>query len=247
VDGIARRGGIKPANAPSAEFAHAPSLDRVVWNGLAGRQAAFAEGGAAARRYRPDIIPFGAARDRSTESLAALASLIKPGEVVVQVETEAPALPPGLVGIRSGDLVQMVLTDAPVAVADARIEMLGEADAAEMLALAQLTEPGPFTLKARALGTFYGIRTGGRLVAMAGERTKIDGHSEVSGVCSHPDFRGRGLARLLSIFVTRRILDRGETPYLHGWADNAAAIRLYETIGFTVRAELKLLAAMKAG
>jgi hypothetical protein len=147
-------------------------LNRVVWNALAGRQAAFAEGGAAARRYRPDIIPFGAVRDRSTESLAALASLIKPGEVVVQVETEAPALPPGLVGVRSGDLVQMVLTDAPVAVADARIEMLAEADATEMLALAQLTEPGPFTLKARALGTFYGIRSGGRLVAMAGERMK---------------------------------------------------------------------------
>jgi predicted GNAT family acetyltransferase len=220
-------------------------LDRVVWNALAGRQAAFAEGGAAARRYRSDIIPFGAARDRSTESLAALASLIKPGEVVVQVETEVPTLPPGLVGVRSGDLVQMVLTDAPVAVADARIEMLAEADAAEMLALAQLTEPGPFTLKARALGTFYGIRIGGRLAAMAGERMKIDGHSEVSGVCSHPDFRGRGLARLLSIFVTQKILARGETPYLHAWADNASAIGLYETIGFKVRAHFHALLAMR--
>lgn len=222
-------------------------LDRVVWNALTGPHAKFAEGGATARRYRPDIIPFAASADRSAESLAALAALPRPGEVVVLVETEPPLLPPGLASARTGDVVQMMLRREPDAMEDARIEPLTEADAAEMLALAKLTEPGPFTLKAQALGTFYGIRIDGRLAAMTGERMKVAGFGEVSGVCTHPDFRGRGLARVLSVFVTRRILARGETPFLHAWADNTAAIRLYEQIGFTVRAELKLLAAMKPG
>jgi len=220
-------------------------LDRLVWNALTGRHAKFAEGGALARRYRPDIIPFAAARDTRAESLAALAALPEPGEVMVMWDFAPPPLPPGLVTARTGTVVQMVLTREPEAIDDPRVAALSEADAAAMLALAQLTEPGPFTLKAQALGTFYGIRLDGRLAAMAGERMKVDGFSEVSGVCTHPDFRGRGLARLLSVIVTRQILARGETPFLHAWADNAAAIRLYEQIGFTARTRLSLLAAAR--
>jgi ribosomal protein S18 acetylase RimI-like enzyme len=222
-------------------------LDRVAWNALTGPHAKFAEGGALAKRYRPDIIPFAATVDDSAESLAALAALPKPGEVMVMWDRQEPPLPPGLVKTRTGDVVQMMLTREPEAMDDARIEALTEADAEEMLALAKLTEPGPFTLKAQALGTFYGIRIDGRLAAMTGERMKVDGFGEVSGVCTHPDFRGKGLARILSVLVARKILARGETPFLHAWADNVGAIRLYEQIGFTVRAELKLLAAMKPG
>jgi ribosomal protein S18 acetylase RimI-like enzyme len=222
-------------------------LDRVAWNALNGPHAKFAEGGALAKRYRPDIIPFAAAVDNSAESLAALAALPKPGEVMVMWDRQEPPLPPGLVKARTGDVVQMVLTREPEAMDDARIEALTEADAEEMLALAKLTEPGPFTLKAQALGTFYGIRIDGRLAAMTGERMKVDGFGEVSGVCTHPDFRGRGLARILSVLVARKILARGETPFLHAWADNVGATRLYEQIGFSVRAELKLLAAAKPG
>ena len=107
-----------------------------------------------------------------------------------------------------------------------------------ILALAKLTQPGPFTLRAQALGDFFGVRIDGRLAAMAGERMKQEGYAELSGVCAHPDFRGRGLARLLSVFVARRILARGETPYLHAWADNIAAIGLYDSIGFQTRTML---------
>jgi predicted GNAT family acetyltransferase len=131
--------------------------------------------------------------------------------------------------------VQMVLKRAPPRVSDARIARLTDADAAEMLELATLTKPGPFTLRAQALGDFYGIREDGRLIAMAGERMKQEGFTEISGVCAHPDFRRRGLARLASIFVAHRILERGETPYLHAFATNAAAIDLYEAIGFKLR------------
>ena len=104
-----------------------------------------------------------------------------------------------------------------------------------MFELATLTRPGPFSLRAQALGAFFGVKENGRLVAMAGERFKQDGFSEISGVCTHPDFRRRGLSRLLSRFVAHRILKRGETPYLHAFATNAAAIGLYKSIGFELR------------
>ena len=213
-------------------------LDRPIWNALATRHAELAEGGALARRYDPSIVPFAAARDDSRESLAALAALPRPGEFMALAEPDAVAPPPGFVVVRAGPAVQMTLARAPDPVADARIERLTETDAAEMLALAGLTQPGPFTLRAQALGDFFGVRIDGRLAAMAGERMKQEGYAELSGVCAHPDFRGRGLARLLSVFVARRILARGETPYLHAWADNVAAIGLYDSIGFQTRTML---------
>jgi predicted GNAT family acetyltransferase len=224
----------------------AHTLDRPAWNALTGPHAALAEGGALARRYPPDIVPFAASRDDSAESLAALAALPRPDQVMVLVETHVPAVPPGLVAVRSGQITQMILARTPAPVADERIEPLGEADAAEMLALARLTEPGPFTLKAQALGTFFAIRIDGRIAAMAGERMKHEGFAELSGVCAHPDFRGRGLARLLSVFVTHRILARGETPFLHAWDNNRPAITLYETIGYELRTRLNLVAVRKA-
>ncbi|TGU85202.1 GNAT family N-acetyltransferase, partial [Mesorhizobium sp. M00.F.Ca.ET.151.01.1.1] len=97
----------------------------------------------------------------------------------------------------------MITGQALQTVADPRIEQLTRQDAAEMLALASLTKPGPFTLEALSLGEFWGVKIDGRLAAMAGERMKQPGYSELSGVCSHPDFRGGGLARLLSLFVAK--------------------------------------------
>jgi predicted GNAT family acetyltransferase len=113
-------------------------------------------------------------------------------------------------------------------------------DAAEMLALAELTRPGPFTLRAQALGTFWGVKSDGRLIAMAGERLKQLGFTELSGVCTHPEFRGRGLGRTLSVFVANQIAARGEVPYLHSYATNADAISLYESIGFRIRTTLNV-------
>ena len=106
---------------------------------------------------------------------------------------------------------------------------------ADMLELATLTRPGPFLPRTHELGSFVGIRSSGKLVAMAGERLKVPGFTEISGVCTDPDFRGRGYAGILSRIVATRISERGETPFLHAWASNAAAIRLYEELGFRHR------------
>jgi ribosomal protein S18 acetylase RimI-like enzyme len=220
-------------------------LDRPVWSALTTRHAALAEGGDLARRYDPSIVPFAAARDDSGESLAALAALAGPGESLLLLQADAIALPRGFVTVTAAAGVQMVLRHPPPKAADARIERLTDADAADMLALARLTRPGPFSLRAQALGAFWGVRENGRLVAMAGERMKQEGVTEISGVCTHPDFTGRGLARLLSVFVAHRVLERGETPYLHAYATNTAAIGLYESIGFALRSMMNV-AVVKA-
>ena len=222
-------------------------LDRPAWSALTGPHADLADGGALARRYRPGTVPFAAARDSSIESLAALAALSQPGEVMALVEADAPKLPPGMVVVKTGSVVQYALAKLPEASPDERIEPLGWGDAEEMLALATLTQPGPFTLKAQALGQFYGIRLDGRLVAMAGHRMKQEGYSELSGVCTHPNSRGLNLGRTLSVFVTRQILATGATPYLHAWEENTPAIRLYESIGYTLRSKLHFLAIARAG
>jgi predicted GNAT family acetyltransferase len=113
-----------------------------------------------------------------------------------------------------------------------------DADAAEMLALATLTKPGPFFARTHQLGRFIGVRDNGVLVAMAGERLKTPGYTEVSAVCTHPDHRGRGYAAALMRQVMGGIVARGETPFLHSYAANTGAIRLYESLGFRFSREL---------
>ena len=215
-------------------------LDRPVWTALSTRHADLAEGGNLARRYPASITLFAAARDDGPESLRALEELTRPDGSLILLQAEEIVLPPGLVAGTTAFGVQMIAGRPPVKVADDRIQRLTESDAEEMLALATLTKPGPLSLKALSLGEFWGVKVDGKLVAMAGERMKQEGYTEVSGVCSHPDFRGGGLARLLSLFVAGRIFDRGEQPYLHAFEANKAAIDLYESLGFKLRCRVNV-------
>jgi ribosomal protein S18 acetylase RimI-like enzyme len=127
------------------------------------------------------------------------------------------------------------------------IVALGEADAAEMLALATLTRPGPYRARTHELGDFIGVRQDGRLVAMAGERLKPVGFAEVSAVCTHPDHRGRGYAGALMRQVASRMLARGETPFLHVYATNTGAIALYEALGFRLGREIVMTVLAREG
>jgi predicted GNAT family acetyltransferase len=215
-------------------------LDRPVWASLAGAHAALAEGGALAKRYRRDVNLFASARDDSPAALDALAALVAPGEHVYVLQVPAIAVPAALRAAHTALGVQMVATRAiDATTADASV-ILGDDDASDMLALAQLTEPGPFLAHTHMMGTFHGVRVDGRLVAMAGERMRAPGFTELSGVCTHPDFRGRGFARQLSAVVAADIQARGETPFLHAWRDNHPAIALYASLGFRLRAEVNV-------
>lgn len=222
-------------------------LDRPIWTALETRHAGLAEGGPLARRYQPSISLFTATRDETPESLAALARLPSgPGDRLLIVQADAIRLPAGLCTVSQATLVQMIADRPFPRVSDPRIKPLGPADATEMLELATLTKPGPFTLKAQSFGRFWGIREDGRLVAMAGERLKQPGFTELSGVCTHPDVRGKGFGRLMSLFAAGEICAVGEQPYLHAYETNSAAIGLYERIGFALRSRMNLVIAAPA-
>ncbi len=168
-----------------------------------------------------------------------MAELVSPGESVFVAQVPAIVLPPGLVEVKAAKGVQMIAArDTRFDASKGDIELLTDEDAPEMLALATLTEPGPFLRRTHVMGTFRGIRVGGRLVAMAGERMRFPGYTEVSGVCTHPEFRGRGFARRLSSVVAAGIEARGEQAFLHAWKGNVSAISLYEGLGFEVRTEV---------
>lgn len=208
-------------------------LRHPVWNALTGRQARFALGDARARRYHPEIGPLAAARDAEPESLAALARLVPPdGPLVTVQETPFPT-PPGLIVEKQRALVQMIAPGAaPACAPDESLVPLTAGDAPAMLALARLAKPGPFAGLTGCLGQFWGLYAEGQLVAMTGERMHLPGFAEISGVSTHPDYRGRGYARRLLLRVMAQIARRGEIPFLQSYADNVAATTLYGTVGF---------------
>ncbi|HVR91085.1 MAG TPA: GNAT family N-acetyltransferase [Novosphingobium sp.] len=217
------------------------ALERPVWNCLTGRQAHLAVAQGAAVRIDPRYGPFAAARDCSDEAQAALAAtLTRPDDQIWLVETGDWPAPPGTQVLRTATLLQMVAEQPqpPLPGEDAPLA-LGEADAAEMAALAHATEPGPWGPLTQRYGQFYGVREGERLMAMAGERMlPAPGLAELSGVCTWPEFRGRGLAAQLICHVMAAQLARGDMPYLHVYAANTGAIRIYEALGFRATREM---------
>lgn len=217
-------------------------LDRPAWAALSTRHLHLSVGGTLARRYAADINLFASACDDTAAALTALTELVQPGERIFILQVPDIVVPPGLIPVKAAKGVQMVATASIRAAATGKddIVQLKDADAPEMLALATLTEPGPFLARTYTMGSFLGIRIGGRLAAMAGERFRFPGYTEVSAVCTHPDYRGRGLARRLSAAVAARIESRGERPFLHAWTTNQPALSLYESLGFEARAEVNV-------
>lgn len=223
-------------------------LDRPVWSMLTGRQAHLAEGDARALRIDRGYGVFGVAVDTGAAAQEALAALIPPGEDLWIVEGDPWPLPPGTREVKRAALTQMVAEEPPPAPREGEpaIVALGDADTAEMAALAAHARPGPWGPKTHLYGPFYGVREEGRLLAMAGQRMLMPGMAEVSGVATWADCRGRGLARTLIGHVMRAMVARGETPFLHSYSDNAGAIGLYESLGFRIRREVHVLAIARA-
>lgn len=216
-------------------------LDNPTWNALNTHRAAFSEGGELARRFRPEIGPLAGLKEQSSEAYAELGRLLAPGEFAALFLDSEPALPSGwkLLLHKSGD--QMVYEGSRVSPdRHFQIETLGEQDIPEMLALTALTDPGPFRDRTIDLGGFLGIREGGRLAAMAGQRLSLPGFREVSAVCTHPDFRKRGYGKSLVTTVMAAIQEDGETPILHTFSSNVSAIRVYEALGFVLRRRLDI-------
>lgn len=223
----------------------AHELDNPIWNALRTEHRELAIANHGARRYPAAIGPLSGIADQSPENYDALRNLAGPAGVVVLFCTEKPRPPAGWTLVRGGLLTQMVCDrdvtfGAPALSENEELRRLNAADVDSMVQLAELTEPGPFRQRTHELGAFFGIFEAGRLLAMAGQRMRVPGYVEVSAVCTHPDARGRGYARTLIRRVMNEIRSEGKIPFLHSLANNDAAIRVYESLGFVQRRTFEL-------
>jgi len=214
-------------------------LDNPAYAALCGAHARFAQVRGRARRYEGDVAPFlGLPAPPSAQDWVDAAGLVAPGTHVA-VGYGGADLPDGWQAVQSFDLVQMV-GERITGVDCLEATPLGPVDVPEMLELVAQTEPGPFLRRTIELGDYVGIRRDGALVAMAGERFRLDGWTEISAVCTRADHRGQGLASQLVGALIARIQIRCERVFLHVLSTNTGAIRLYEELGFRIRQTVTL-------
>ena len=211
-------------------------LENVIWESLTTRQACFAESCNSARRFLREVTALCAFERPDDHGYASLADLTGPGGTAAIFLDRPYEQHDGWEYVIGAPLLQMVCENG-VAKSDRKtssavIVELGASDSPQMLELTALTKPGPFGPRTHELGYYVGIRDNGQLVAMAGERLKVPGYTEVSAVCTHPDHLGKGYAAALMMEVMRGIRERGEIPFLHVRSDNSRAIAVYERLGF---------------
>lgn len=212
-------------------------LDNPMWGALTTRHRDRAIINGLARRYPMAVAPFAAVSEATEAARRDLEGIVTPGEVVGVLGV----IPPGLDHWeirRQFDIWQYIFDGDPEDAADPSIEWLKEEDIDAMLELAALVYPAYFRRETVALGPYVGVKEGGRLCAMAGIRMAVDGGQEISAVCTHPDFRGRGLARRLTARLVQHIRGQGEAAYLHTEEDNMGAQSVYVKLGFVRRAVL---------
>jgi predicted GNAT family acetyltransferase len=215
------------------------ALDHPAWEALTSGHSALARSNGMARRYPASVAPFAALSKPTPAAFSDLASLIAAEEYVALVTAEPIAVPADWQCFRNRQIEQMVCTEL-AGEADFSPLQLGPGDVPEMISLAAMTEPGPFLPETIRMGRYYGVRSeDGQLAAMAGERLKLAGFTEISAVCTHPDFRGRGHARRLVAFLAAQTLREGRIPFLHVKGENTAKV-LYEKLGFRLRRALEL-------
>ena len=220
-------------------------LDRPIWTALTTRQQALAEGDGRVRRYPVAIAPFADMADMSPENFAALGAMMSGTEIAVLFTPDAVVAPPEFKVVLADTGEQMIGTLAEAPAGDIDIVRLGVNDVPDMIELTSLTKPGPFSRRTHELGTFLGIRVDGQLVAMAGERMKPAGYTEITAVCVHPSHRGRRYGQVLLGEVSRQIRARGEIPFLHVFTSNHSAIALYRRQGMDIRCRLHVTVLQK--
>jgi ribosomal protein S18 acetylase RimI-like enzyme len=215
-------------------------LDNPAWGALTTVHADFAQGTDHAKRYKAGIVPFVACRDTQSNNLQELEPWMAAGETFFIIG-DLPPLPQGWVVEHELPCAQMVLGSSMPPMMDDEnvpVSVLGEADATDMFNLINSLQPGYYNKDTRLLGTYYGIRQEGALVAMAGERMRSTGFTELSAICTHKDYAGRGFAQRLINRLCQQHAAAGIVSYLHVSLTNERAIRIYEHMGFEQRREI---------
>lgn len=212
-------------------------IDNIAWHALAGPHSIFAIGEGDVRRYAPGFPPIVGFADVDRPNFEALARYCRPGECLYAMDWSGAA--PERWQVMLDSTMFRMVWDGGAPELDKSFDAvpLQPEHAAQAVELAALTKPGPFGPRTPELGDYFGCFEGERLVAMAGERMHAGTLREISGVCTHPDFQGKGLARRLveKLIVTQ--LQRGETPFLHVMRDNDSAHRMYARMGFRDQCE----------
>jgi ribosomal protein S18 acetylase RimI-like enzyme len=212
-------------------------LDNPVWWALGFRHADIAHAVGRARRYHSNVSVFAAVDTFDDESWQDLAGLVGDGGNCAVIRADIPIdVPSGWVVKGRGWGRQMLVgIDQLADVETVQIQTLTTDDVPLMLDLVSITTPGPFRSGTIEMGQYYGHFEEARLVSMAGERLGFDGYTEISAVCTHPEFRGKGFGSAMTHHVAMGIFERGEQPFLHVAESNVSAHGVYRNLGFVER------------
>jgi len=210
-------------------------LDNPIWHALNTRHARLNIGSDQVKYFDESVSPFVALDAWDATDLSAMEDVLPEGRSFYVLIPRKVSIPDSFEQLYTTPIYQMVCQAfQPQFLTEQAVLEMGYADVEEMITLTALTRPGPFSTNTMSFGRYIGIREGTRLAAMAGERMKVPGYTEVSAVCTHPDFLGKGYASHLMSILCAAIIERGETPFLHVRADNPRAIRAYERLGFSI-------------
>ena len=214
-------------------------LDNPIWHALNSHHRHLAIRGDTSVRYQSDVAKAAAMPENNTAGFDDLASLVGIDDIIALIGEPLPENLTGWQVLQDERVSQMICEHLRATDHVSAVQLTG-ADVPEMLDLVALAEPGPLLPRTIEMGLYLGLRQDRRLVAMAGQRLHLEGFCEISSVCTHPDYRGRGYASALTAMLAEAILERQETPFLHVLSANHVAVRLYGRLGFHQRREIPL-------
>ena len=221
------------------------ALDNIMWHCLSGPHAHFATGAGAVRRYAPGFSPIVGCAEPTQPDFDELSRHCSSGESFY-FDIWSAAGPPGWRIDKEARMFKMIwVGPAPAEDPAPDAVRLSPQHYPQAVELATLTNPGPFGPRTPELGEYFGYFESGKLIALAGERMCAGNLHEISGICTHPDFQGRGLARRLTLKLVRRQMERGKKTFLHVMTHNTGARHLYEKLGFRVYLETNVRVVTK--